>query len=284
MILLIDGRLFVRIRGHKMNTTSPVDSDSDVLLNDGQWHSLSVIKQGRQMSFQLDNDPAKYLKNLPRSLTLKAGGGLLIGGIPKKLAAQSEMVSVALLSPFAYFFVIVAAAFKGITGFIGCVKNFVFNGEVKDLLALKGKNVSPCRSNFSPGIYARKSNYMRFDYVFGTGLTSIDLKFRTELAADGLLVALLDPSKQFVFFTLELRNAVVSASLFSSQRAMEYIELSSLPSQSLCDDRWHHVLFTAKQQAYLTVDGVQTDRALFDGAPWNNKDCTMFVAGLPRVL
>ncbi|KRZ89656.1 Laminin subunit alpha-2 [Trichinella sp. T8] len=124
-LVLENGLLTLHLQGHKMISPIMATAASGQRLDDGQWHGIVFHKQQRQLSIQLDNHKPTLLKNLPKTLTLRMAGGLLLGGLPKKLQNHIQT--------------------KFALPFIGCIGDFEFNDKIYTLLNGRNQMTFSCR-------------------------------------------------------------------------------------------------------------------------------------------
>lgn len=91
-----------------------------VKINDDQWHTVELSKQGRVMSLKVDEHPAEDVQDVPNPKVMKKR--MYIGNVISKHRRQFNIT---------------------IPGYQGCIKNFAVNGVVQDL-AVNSRDVIGC--------------------------------------------------------------------------------------------------------------------------------------------
>lgn len=141
LVLLENGLVVLKITSSRTNETIGT-SDASINLADSHWHTISIIKKKSQISFEIDGRDNQIVKEAPRKPKLKLKGGLVIGGVPKKLNRRSNMT---------------------FTNFDGCIRNFSINNEIQKLIGSKGqRGVYPCYEPQPPGMYFPGDGFVRF--------------------------------------------------------------------------------------------------------------------------
>lgn len=135
---------------HSVNSTSEA--------NDGQWHSVQVLKGTKNIKIIVD----KNTKKEPIKRKLKIDSPVFVGGVKFDLSKRPELVQHSIR---------------------GCLRNYYINNQIiliKDAVIVKG--VTKCYVNVEPGVYFPGSGYGiigRYSVVFTSGYWMILLGFKS---------------------------------------------------------------------------------------------------------
>lgn len=93
-ILLENGIVSLKLKVGRMTEPMLMQSEKDVMLNDGHWHSVSMLKKNGSLSIQVDNQSELFNDKIPLKWSLKRSkGGLMIGGVRRSISKKFDIVS-----------------------------------------------------------------------------------------------------------------------------------------------------------------------------------------------
>ncbi|XP_054719082.1 laminin subunit alpha-1-like [Uloborus diversus] len=256
-IMLLGGRAVINIYDRKARRI-PHPS----LLNDGAWHSISVIKVSRGLTFYVDsNAKSGGLKmKVRRRLALRSP--LYVGGVPEDMGDIHKVV---------------------LESFKGCIRNFHLNGKYLDIAREELQHVGQCFSTIEPGAYFPGDAYAIYDKNFNLGIKlDIQVEFKTK-RQNGILLALSEgfgiPS-----IALELNNGSVVISVILGNEERPFSAVRTFESAyHVCDGQWHMVTAQYAHKAVtLKVDLFDVVVGLSQSVPLEpNTSTPLYIGGVP---
>lgn len=92
-MLLENGIFLLTMKIGKMTVPLNLYSDRTIPLNDGQWHSVSMIKKNGSLSVEVEKQEM-FQEKVPVKWSLKRSrGGLMVGGVRRSIAKKFDIVS-----------------------------------------------------------------------------------------------------------------------------------------------------------------------------------------------
>ncbi|VDK84796.1 unnamed protein product [Litomosoides sigmodontis] len=226
---LIDGFLQLQVRGHREPKTLLYKSNK---LNDGKWHSVSLIKEGQEILLELDRNSAQYLKDAPNPKAMRKR--MYVGGVISRHRKQFDLT---------------------VPSFSGCIRNFKVNDIQYDLFE-KSRQIVPCVVP-SSSAYIHEGGYMTFGSVKSVrrhGNIHISVQFRPAVK-DGFVFGLMtnkDPENTRI--AVYLKNSMMTFEfVFNDERR----NLKHIFKKNLCDGAWHNVTLSISHSntIAITIDG-----------------------------
>uniref|UniRef100_A0A915Q449 Uncharacterized protein n=1 Tax=Setaria digitata TaxID=48799 RepID=A0A915Q449_9BILA len=226
---IINGLLQLEIRGRKDPKILTYKSNK---LDDGKWHSVSMLKQGQEVLLKVDRYPAQYMKDAPNPKVMRKR--MYVGGIISRHRKQFNLT---------------------VPSFSGCVRNFEVNDIQQDLFE-KSRHVVPCIVA-SKSAYVHEGGYMTFGSLKSTRQREniqISVQFRPAVK-DGLIFGLMTSKEpENARIVVYLKNSMMTFELvFSNERR----DLKHVFKKDLCDGVWHNVTLSVSHSnvIIITVDG-----------------------------
>uniref|UniRef100_A0A0R3RFI4 Laminin subunit alpha-2 n=1 Tax=Elaeophora elaphi TaxID=1147741 RepID=A0A0R3RFI4_9BILA len=226
---IIDGLVQLQVRGSKEPKILVYKSNK---LNDGKWHNISMLKQGKGMLLKVDRNPAQHLKDTPNPKVIRKR--MYVGGVISRHRKRFHLT---------------------VPSFSGCIRNFVVNGMQYDLFE-KSRHVVPCIVP-SNSAYVHESGYMTFGSLKSIrqhGNIQISVQFRPAVK-DGFIFGLMankDPENARI--AVYLKNSMMTFDfVFNNERR----DLKHIFKKDLCDGAWHNVTLSISHSnaISITVDG-----------------------------
>uniref|UniRef100_A0A665TLL1 Laminin, alpha 1 n=1 Tax=Echeneis naucrates TaxID=173247 RepID=A0A665TLL1_ECHNA len=207
----------------------PASITSNLTVNDGEWHKVSVEVSRRLVSVTVDGRSSD-------SVTIKGNqldvdNRLYLGGLPHSYTPRRINVS---------------------SSIPGCVHSVSLNGAILDLTKPASKHdVTSCFTKDQTGSYFNGSGYavlMHDGYKVGSDV-SVTLEFRTS-QSEGVFLGI--SSAKVDAIGLEMMDGQV---VFNVNNGAGRVSVQSI-GQVLCDGEWHHLVARkTKHTLRLSVDG-----------------------------
>ncbi|XP_072532796.1 laminin subunit alpha-4 isoform X2 [Salminus brasiliensis] len=188
--------------------------------NDGQWHDISVIRDGTVGKLIVDELLVVEQKLPNRNVSLLLQDPLYVGGVPPGQAHKHIPTSVSSLS--------------------GCVKNLQLNGRRISSTAEVSRSfgVTPCLEGpVEPGAYfSEEGGYVVLDDSFSLGVKfEVVVEVRPRVASGVLLHVFSSPDE---YLTVYLHQGQVTVQVNSG---VGVFSTEVLPRGAVCDGNWHRV-------------------------------------------
>ncbi|XP_067434354.1 laminin subunit alpha-1 [Thunnus thynnus] len=207
----------------------PASVTSSVVINDGEWHTVSAEVSRRSVSVSVDGlspDSVSVKGN-----QLDVNNRLYLGGLPHTHSTRRINASSSLP---------------------GCLRSVSLNGAMLDLSKPASQHdVTSCFTKDQTGSYFNGSGFaeiMRDGYKVGSDV-SVSLEFRTS-QSEGVFLGI--SSAKVDAIGLEMINGQM---VFNVNNGAGRVSVRSI-GQILCDGQWHHLLARkTKHTLSLSVDG-----------------------------
>jgi len=229
------------------------DLESLRTYNDGQWHTVSVMRRQRTGYLKVDSDGVNG-ESKGQTTVLNLRNPHYVGGL-KNAAIQKR-------------------AYKnlkqGVASFVGCIKDITFKKRSKEIALDPAKResfyVKSCSSNTEHGTFFGLNGgniiWNENNKVGTNFLISMDIKPRTQ---EGVLMAVHSSGKLSDFAVLQMSQGAI---IFTVENGAGPITIRYTPEtqNTLCDGKWHTILAKkVRNELMLSVDGISTEPVI--GAP-----------------
>ncbi|KAG1688573.1 Laminin subunit alpha-1 [Nymphon striatum] len=256
MIHLLGGKVVVDYKG---KTARQLQSQGG--LNDGQWHSIKLVKSAQKLELSVDPDGEVMKTRVRKRLYLQPT--FYVASFPEYFIQETKSV--------------VTETFKG------CIRNFKLNDKFLDLASGKVTNVGQCFSKIEAGSYFGGDAYAIFSKSFEVGLqTQVELEFKTA-KLNGIILSVSEPFGS-PSLAVELNNGNVSVNVNQGYGMKTFKAIQSFASKYfICDSKWHSVKVEfSKNSVSLRVDK-ETEQFGFSDVVGNKitTKSPLYIGGIP---
>ncbi|CAG0883844.1 unnamed protein product [Cyprideis torosa] len=215
-------------------------------LNDGKWHTLSIVKDYSIVLVTVDGFEAK--KGVLPTSKFNIGQHLYVGGVPS--SAQKR--------------------------FVGCVRGLEFAGKQVDV-ASEGRlaGVGQCFRDVEEGAYFTGDSYA----LYGPASVSPELKFAFSFkprVSSAMLFAVVAPTTKQML-QLGYHNHQLFIQGPSTSEPVD-------SPVDICDSKWHDLLGSVTDTGHfqVTLDGIRTiDKRVGNDSGFPGTQVQLFLGGLP---
>lgn len=256
-LLLVGGRVVLEVSEKALKKLSSHGS-----LNDGQWHSVSLSKEGSLMTLEVDDKPALKLR-VHRRLPFRSP--LYVGGISQGLPVPEELVK---------------------ESFRGCIRNFSLNQRPIDLAGGEAHTIGQCFNAIEPGAFFPGDAYAVYAEEFNVNnKLEVELEFKTP-QLQGVLLSLSEQPRGVPALAVEIYNGEVIVSVDLGHNGTgPFRARKEFPSRyTMCDGRWHTLrAHFSRNQVSLRVDRHEVAYGLAPVTPPEPRTSSpLYVGGLPE--
>ncbi|XP_013397032.1 laminin subunit alpha-2 isoform X2 [Lingula anatina] len=255
-IQMAGGTVMTSYADQKTGVPVNLTEGATVLVDDGKWHKIRLMKSANNIIFKVDEGP-DIVGRIANKIDVLAP--MYVGGLPRGYNMRMGLVPDSLK---------------------GCVRGFRLNSQKVDLIQSKAiMGVSTCNKYYEKGVYFSGYAYGIYDSNFVVGSNFLlTFDFRTT-KPEGVILTISHPYRR-PSMALELFDGQLQFTVNNEDGLIFSMTEYENPFR-LCNNKWHTVRAElVKNTIMLTVDGVE-QLSETGGSEFLATDHPLFIGGYP---